>query len=119
MEHMQVSPAKILILGNLPVKYCGTWELGGSPSTNPFGISEAVSVGTENCPDCPQNIVGKNLALRYSVFKELFLAALAGAIMHEFEMMRKVRCHTCGLWKTVEVKAPSALVPGLMPRVHF
>jgi hypothetical protein len=46
----------------------------------------------------------------YSVFKELFLTACAGAIMNEFEMRRKVRCHRSGLWKSAEVKAaqPSA-----------
>ena len=37
---------------------------------------------------------------RYSVFKELFLTALGGTIMNEFEMGRKVRCHM-GLWKTL------------------
>jgi hypothetical protein len=36
---------------------------------------------------------GKDLAKRYSVFKELFLTSFAGAIMNEFEMRRKVRCH--------------------------
>jgi hypothetical protein len=36
---------------------------------------------------------GKDLARRYSVFKELFLTAFAGAILNEFEMRRKVRCH--------------------------
>ena len=32
---------------------------------------------------------GKDLAERYSVFKELFLTAFAGAIMNESEMNRK------------------------------
>ena len=36
---------------------------------------------------------GKDLATRYSVFNELFLTAFAGAILNEFEMKRKVRCH--------------------------
>jgi hypothetical protein len=36
---------------------------------------------------------GKDLVERYSVFKELFLTAFAGAILNEFEMRRKVRCH--------------------------
>jgi hypothetical protein len=36
---------------------------------------------------------GKDLARRYSVFKELLLTAFAGAIMNEFKMRRKVRCH--------------------------
>ena len=55
---------------------------------------------------------GKDLAERYSVFKELFLTAFAGAIMHDFEMRRKVRCHTGGLWKYVGVRAASAFVSG-------
>jgi hypothetical protein len=42
---------------------------------------------------------GKDLAARYSVFKELFVTAFAGAILNEFEMRRKVRCHKGGLWK--------------------
>jgi hypothetical protein len=48
---------------------------------------------------------GKDLAERYSIFKELFLTAFAGAIMNESEMNRKVRCHTGGLWKTVGAKS--------------
>jgi|ERR1700683_87718 hypothetical protein len=36
---------------------------------------------------------GKDLALRYSVFKERFVTACAGTIMREFEIGRKVRCH--------------------------
>jgi len=40
--------------------------------------------------------------MRYSVFKELFVTACAGAMMNEFEVGRKVRCHRGGLWKTVE-----------------
>ena len=36
---------------------------------------------------------GKDLATRYSVFNELFLTAFGGAMMNEFEMRRKVRCH--------------------------
>jgi hypothetical protein len=36
---------------------------------------------------------GKDLAKRHSVFKELLLTAFAGAMMNEFEMRRKVRCH--------------------------
>jgi hypothetical protein len=47
---------------------------------------------------------GKDLAARYSVFKEPFLTAFAGAILSEFEMRRKVRCHTGELWKTVGVQ---------------
>jgi hypothetical protein len=56
---------------------------------------------------------GKDLAARYSVFKELFLTAFAGAIMHEFEVGRKVRCHTGGLWKTVGGPRPRPLFSGL------
>ena len=44
---------------------------------------------------------GKGLAARYSVFNEQFLTASAGAMMNEFEMRRKVRCHKAGLWKTL------------------
>ena len=42
---------------------------------------------------------GKDLAARYSVFNELVLTAFAGAILNEFEVRRKVRCHRVGLWK--------------------
>jgi len=56
---------------------------------------------------------GKDLAKRYSVFKEPFLTAIAGAIMNEFEMRRKVRCHTGGLWKTVGGESGGA------PSLHF
>jgi hypothetical protein len=42
---------------------------------------------------------GKDLALRYSVFKERFVTACAGAIMREFEIGRKVRCHKWGCGK--------------------
>jgi hypothetical protein len=40
-----------------------------------------------------KTLKGKALAKRYSVFKELLVTAFAGAIMNEFEMRRKVRCH--------------------------
>lgn len=40
-----------------------------------------------------KTLKGKGLAKRYSVFKELLVTAFAGAIMNEFEMRRKVRCH--------------------------
>jgi hypothetical protein len=41
-----------------------------------------------------KTLKGKGLAKRYLVFKELLFTAFAGAIMNEFEMRRKVRCHT-------------------------
>jgi len=44
--------------------------------------------------------------MRYSVFKELFPTASAGTIMNEFEMRRKVRCHSGGLWKIDRSKSP-------------
>jgi hypothetical protein len=55
----------------------------------------------------------KDLAARYSVFKELSLTAFAGAILNEIEMRRKVRCHK-GLWKTLEGQRPR-LFPDLPP----
>jgi hypothetical protein len=57
---------------------------------------------------------GRDLTTRYSVFNELFLTASARAMMNEFEMRRKVRCHKSGLWKTVggQKRAPRGLAPG-------
>jgi hypothetical protein len=72
-----------------------------------FGISDDISVGTENCRiRLAKPCGGRTYAARYSVFKELFLAALAGAILNEFEMGRKVICHRCGLWKTLGGQRP-------------
>ena len=46
-------------------------------------------------------LLDKDLAVSYSVFNEPFPTASAGAIMNEFEMRRKVRYHSGGLWRTV------------------
>ena len=56
---------------------------------------------------------GKGLATRYSVFNELFLTACAGAMMNEFEMGCKVRCHRGRLWKIVGVEIHKAVESSL------
>jgi hypothetical protein len=47
---------------------------------------------------------GNDLAKRYSVFKELLLTAFAWAIVKEFEMRCKVRCHN-GAVEIIEPRA--------------
>ena len=54
---------------------------------------------------------GKGLAMGYSVFNELFLTASAGAILNEFEMARKVRCHRGGLWRILGDQGPRPVSP--------
>jgi hypothetical protein len=91
--------AKILILENLPVKYCGH---GSYVHRHPVSPLESVRrfLSRLKTAGLGRKIFWeKDLARRYSVFKELFLTAFAGAIMNEFEMRRKVRCHKGGLWK--------------------
>jgi hypothetical protein len=40
-----------------------------------------------------KTLKANGLAKQYSVFKELVVTAFAGAMMNEFEMRCKVRCH--------------------------
>jgi hypothetical protein len=85
--------AKILILENLPVKYCGH---GSYMHWHPVSPLESVKLflsGLKTAGDGRNILWGKDLAKRYSVFKELFLTAFAGAMMNEIEIGRKVRCH--------------------------
>jgi hypothetical protein len=97
---VQADPAKILIPSNLSVKYCGqrSW-VPGHPvsyleSTMRF-LSRLKPAGLGG-----KILSGKDLAMRYSVFNELFLTALARAMMNESEMGRNVRCHNGGLWNS-------------------
>jgi hypothetical protein len=55
---------------------------------------------------------GRDLATRYSVFNELFLTASAGAMMKEFEMGRKVRCHRRAVENCGKSKSPPFLCRG-------
>lgn len=73
--------------------------------THPVSYLESVKLflsGLKTAGPSRKILWGKDLAARYSVFNELFLTASAGAIMNEFEMRRKVRCHRGNLWKAVE-----------------
>ncbi len=53
-----------------------------------------------------QNIVGEGLIRRsVQVVNELFLTACAGAMMSEFGMRRKVRCHNGSVEKSAALIA--------------
>ena len=62
----------------------------------------------QKSPDFRGKIMwGKDLTLRYSVFKERFVTACAGAIMREFRMGRRSDV-TMGLWKNYRGSESSA-----------
>jgi len=89
-----------------------TKDLGARAFCKSFGFSQAISVATEIVRiRPPKYCYGKDLAAGYSVFKELFLTAFARAMMNEFEVGRKVRCHKAGLWKI-----PGDQIVGDIPR---
>jgi hypothetical protein len=100
--------AKILILENLPVKYCGHGSYVHRHPVSPLESAKPFLSRLKTAGVGRKILWGKDLARRYSVFKEPFLTAFAGAIMNEFEMGRKLRCHKGAVENFLVIRGPAS-----------